>query len=146
MKIKNITYVAAISMLIIASGVLGFLEIRKRPVIQNSGRQHHLTAEDQNPLGSVTKSTILLLLAIGAFCILGVRRKKKNKKKPAHHNKRQTMSEDRDKAFVKLNKEYLNLQYKVTQHKFSGESPPDGLNEAISNIERKVRLISRALE
>ncbi len=78
--------------------------------------------------------------------MLSVRRKKNSKGNPAQQKKLQAASDDRDKAFVELNKEYLNLQYKITQHKFSGERPPDGLIEAISNIERKVRLISRALK
>ncbi|MBW2443458.1 MAG: hypothetical protein JRH12_23505 [Deltaproteobacteria bacterium] len=56
------------------------------------------------------------------------------------------MADDRDKAFIELNKQYLNLQYRITQHKFSGDFPPDGLKEEITSIERKVRLISRALE
>ncbi len=146
MKKKNLAYIAPISILIVGGGILGFLEILKKPVIQNNGRQHHLTAEDRTPLGSVTKSTILLLLAIGAAAALGVRRKKNTKGKTAQQKKLQTASDDRDEAFIKLNKEYLNLQFKITQHKFSGESPPDGLLDEISNIERKVRLISRALE
>ena len=87
-----------------------------------------------------------MLLAVGFVGVLGVRRKKNSKESPPQQKKLQTVSDDRNQAFVKLNKEYLNLQYKLTQHKFSGESPPDGLIEEISNIERKVRLISRALE
>ncbi len=83
---------------------------------------------------------------MGIVGVLSVRRKKNSKGNPAQHEKLQAASDDRDKAFVELNKEYLNLQYKITQHKFSGERPPDGLIEAISNIERKVRLISRALK
>jgi len=146
MKIKNLAYVAVISMLIIGSGILGFLEIRTKSMIKRHDGQHHLATPDNGHSVSIPKSTVLALLAVGVIGVLTVRRKKKDKKSPAHHNKLQTVSEDRDKAFVKLNKEYLNLQYKVTQHKFSGESPPDGLIEAISNIERKVRLISRALE
>jgi hypothetical protein len=83
---------------------------------------------------------------VGIVGVLSVRRKKKTKGSPVQQKTPQRISEDRDKAFIKLNKEYLNLQYKITQHKFSGENPPDGLIEAISNMERKVRLISRALE
>jgi hypothetical protein len=95
---------------------------------------------------SISKSTALLLLAVGVIGALSVRRKKKNKRSPAQHNKPKTTSEDRDKAFIKLNKQYLNLQYKITQHKFSGDSPPDCLLKEISDLDRKVRLISRALQ
>lgn len=137
---------ASISVLIIGSGVLGFLEIRKKSVIADHGRQNHLTALTDNPSVSIPKSTVWALLAVGVIGVLSIRRKKKTKRSPAQHKRPQTLSEDRDKAFINLNKEYLNLQYKLTQHKFSGENPPDALIEKISSIERKVRLISRALE
>ena len=91
-------------------------------------------------------ATILVLLAIGAVGALSVRRKKPPEINPAQQKTLQSMSEDRDRAFVELNKQYLNLQYRITRHKFSGDIPPEGLIEEITNIERKVRLISRALE
>ena len=137
---------AAISLLIIGSGVLGFLEIRKKPAIPYHGRQHHQAAPHRKPSISIPKSTIIVLLTVGVVGVLSVRRKKAINGSPVQHKAPQRISEDRDKAFIKLNKEYLNLQYKITQHKFSGENPPDGLIEALSNMERKVRLISRALE
>jgi hypothetical protein len=146
MKIKNLAYIASIGILLIGGGVLGFLEIRKKPVISNHGRQQHLAAPHSNPSVLIPKSTILVLLAVGIIGVLSVRRKKKTQISPAKHTMPQTVSDDRDKAFIRLNKQYLNLQYKVTQHKFSGDNPPDGLLDEISNIEREVRLISRALE
>jgi hypothetical protein len=133
-------------MLIIGSGVPGFLETRKKPVIPDQDRQHHLAAPHSKLSVSIPKSTIWVLLAVGVIGVLSVRRKKKTKRSPPQQRTPQKKSGDRDKAFIELNKEYLNLQYKITQHKFSGENPPDGLIEAISNMERKVRLISRALE
>jgi hypothetical protein len=146
MKIKNLAYMASISVLIIGSGVLGFLEIRKKPAIPHQGRLHHQAAPHRKLSASIPKSTILVLLAVGVIGVLSVRRKKQTTTNPAQQEPPQRVSEDRDKAFIKLNKEYLNLQYKITQHKFSGDTPPDGLLDEISNIERKVRLISRALE
>ena len=146
MKIKNLAYIAPITILILGGGILGFLEIHKKAVISNQSHQHHQAAPHNQPSVSILKSTILILLAVGFVGVLGVRRKKNTKENTAQQKKLHTASGDRDKAFIKLNKEYLNLQYKITQHKFSGESPPDGLIDEISNIERKVRLISRALE
>jgi hypothetical protein len=146
MKIKNLAYMASISMLIIGGGVLGFLEIRKKSVIRHQSRLDHQAAPYRKLSVSTPKSTILVLLAVGVIGVLSVRRKKKTKGSPVQQKPPQRISEDRAKAFIALNKEYLNLQYKITQHKFSGENPPDGLIEAISNMERKVRLISRALE
>jgi hypothetical protein len=146
MKIKNLAYMASISVLIIGSGVLGFLEIRKKLTIQHEGRQHHQAAPHSKPSNSIPKSTILILLAVGVVGVLSVRRKKKTKESPVQQMTPPRTSEDRDKAFIQLNKQYLNLQYKITQHKFSGDKPPEGLLEEISNIEREVRMISRALE
>lgn len=146
MKIKNLAYIAPISMLIIGSGVLGFLEIRKKPMIPHQSRQHQPAAPHHAPSDSIPKSAILVLLAVGVVGVLSVRRKKQPSKSPAQQTRPQKESEDRHKAFIKLNKEYLNLQYKIIQHKFSGDNPPDGLMDEISNIERKVRLISKALE
>ena len=51
-----------------------------------------------------------------------------------------------DEMMSILNKQYLNLQYKITQNKITGDHPPNHLLEEISDLERKVRLISRALE
>jgi hypothetical protein len=146
MKLKNIAYIASISVLVIGAGGLGFLEMLKKPVIPRQGRQHHLAAPDNGPSVSIPKSTILILLAVGIIGVLSVRRKKKTGRSAAQRRTPQIISEDRDKAFIQLNKQYLNLQYKITQHKFSGDKPPDGLIEEISNIEREVRLIARALE
>ena len=146
MRIKNLAYIASISILIIGGGVLGFFEIYKKSEFPHHGGQHHNSAPDSNAGVSISKSAFLVLLAAGSIGALCVRRKKNPKIGTAQQEKPQTISEDRDKAFIELNKQYLNLQYKITQHKFSGDSPPDGLLDEISNIERKVRLISRALE
>jgi uncharacterized protein HemX len=115
-------------------------------VIPRHSHQHQIPEQESNRSASISKSTALLLLAAGAIGVLIVRRKKKNKSSPAQKNEPQTPSEDRDKEFVKLNKQYLNLQYQITQHKFSGENPPNCLLKEISDLERKVRLISRAFE
>jgi hypothetical protein len=50
------------------------------------------------------------------------------------------------KEFIKLNKRYLNLIYKKAQCKISGEKPSEDLIKEIADIERTVRLISKALE
>jgi hypothetical protein len=146
MKIKNIACISSIGVLVVGGGILGFFEMRKKPVIPRHGSQHHLAAPDNGLSVSIPKSTVLTLLAVGIIGVLSVRRKRKIRRSAAQHRTPQIISEDRDKAFIQLNKQYLNLQYKITQHKFSGDKPPEGLIEEISNIEREVRLIARALE
>ena len=146
MKLKSLAYIAPIGMLIIGVGVLGFLEIHKKPVIPRNDRLPHPAKPDDSPIILIPRSTVLVLLAVGVIGLLSVRRQKKTKRRPVQQKAPQNISEDRDKAFIQLNKQYLNLQYKVTQHKFSGDNPPAGLLDEISNIEREVHLISRALE
>ena len=53
---------------------------------------------------------------------------------------------DREKEFIKLRKLFLNLSYKMAKLKISGETPPDDLLWEIADIDRKIRLISKALE
>lgn len=146
MKIKNLTFIALISMIICGIAVHGILEIRNKTVIPHRRPQHQLPEPDNNRSGSISKSTALLLLAVGVMGTLSIRRRKKSKRSPAQKTEPQKISDDRNKEFVKLNMQYLNMQYKITQHKFSGENPPDGLRNEIFELERKVRLISRALE
>ena len=146
MKIKNLAFIALISMIICGIAVNGILEIRNKTVIPHRSHQHQIPEPDSGRSALIPKGTTLLLLAVGAIGALGVRRKKKNKRSPAQKNEPQTTSDDRNKEFIKLNMQYLNMQYKITQYKFSGENPPDRLRKEISELERKVRLISRALE
>jgi hypothetical protein len=146
MRIKNLNSIAAISILIIAGGIIGFLMIHKNPGIPHHVRQDLPAAPDNAASGSIPKTTFLVLLAAGAIGALSVRRKRNPETNTARQKTPQSMADDRGRAFIELNKQYLNLQYRITQHKFSGDFPPDGLKEEITNIERKVRLISRALQ
>lgn len=146
MKVKNPPLIAFVSVMICAIVVFGFLEIHYRPVVLRHSRQNPIAEHNNDGSVSISKSTILLLLAVGIAGALGVRRKEKNRRSPAQHNRLRTTSDDRNKAFIMLNKQYLNLQYNITRHKFSGARPPDGLLKELSDLERKVRLIARALE
>lgn len=109
-------------------------------------RQHQIATQDGIASVSGSEGTVLILLTVGIIGVLSVRRKKKAPKSLAQPTVPQTTHRDRHRVFIDLNKQYLNLQYKIAQHKFSGDAPPDGLLKEISDIERKVRLISRALE
>ena len=132
-------------MIICGIAVYGIIEIRNQVLIPHSSYQHQIPQSNSDRSASISKSTALLLLTFGVIGALSVRRKKKNKRSPAQKKEPQTRSDGRNKEFVKLNKQYLNMQYKITQHKFSGENAPDCLRKEISELERKVRLISRAL-
>jgi hypothetical protein len=146
MKIKNLSFIALISITVCGIGILKFLDIRNTSVILSHSDQHQISEPNSDRSALLPKSMTLLLLAVGVIGALSVRRRNKNRRSPAQYNPSQIRSGHRDKAFIKLNKQYLNLQYKITQHKFSGDRPPDCLLKELSDLERKVRLISRALE
>jgi hypothetical protein len=146
MKIKHLAFIALISLIICGIGLLRFFKVHNNSVVLRQSHQHRIPEPNSDWSVSIPKNMILILLAVGVIGALSVRRRKKSKGSAAIHNHPQKASEDRDKAFIKLNKQYLKLQYKITQHKFSGDSPPDRLLKEISDLERQVRLISRALE
>lgn len=146
MKTKIPVSIALISMMIGGIGILRYFERHTPSVFLRPGYHHQLPEPNGAPIVSISKNTTLLLLAVGLIGALIIRRQKKNKKAPAQRNGPQPPSADRDRAFIALNKQYLNLQYKITQHKFSGDHPPEGLLKEVSDLERKVRLISRALD
>lgn len=144
---KHLLLAASICIMIICSGAPGFHETRaESQESPRPDRQHQIATQNGESSVSISKGTALILLAVGVIGVLSVRRKNKATKRPAQTTAPQTAHQNRDKAFIDLNKQYLNLQYKITQYKFSGDTPPDGLLREISDIERKVRLISRALE
>jgi len=146
MKTRHRALIVLISMIFSGISLLGFFEGHDKAVIRGQSRQHQIPEPNGDRSASISKSTIFFLLSVGIIGALSVRRRQKSKRRTAIQSYPQKASEDRHKAFVKLNKQYLNLQYKIAQHKFSGDSPPEGLLKEISDLERQVRLISRALE
>jgi hypothetical protein len=48
--------------------------------------------------------------------------------------------------FINLYKRFLYLRYKVTQYQLGGNDPPEYLLNELADVERTVRIISRALE
>lgn len=146
MKIKKLAFIALISMLICGIELLRFFDEHNSSVILRHSHQNQISEPNRDRSVVISKSIALLLLTSGVIGILAVRRKKKSPKSPVQHEHSKIRPEDRNHAFIKLNKQYLNLQYKITRHKISGDSPPDGLVKEFSDLERKIRLISRALE
>ena len=134
MKIKKPILIAGISIILSGIVILSFLAPGNRLKI----------AGDRS--SSISMGTVLFLLVAGISGALSVRRKKKNSRRSASTVEPQAASDDRHQAFVRLNKQYLNLQYKITQKKYSGENPPNHIMKEIYDLERKVRLISRALK
>ncbi|MGD8665020.1 MAG: hypothetical protein PVF71_03645 [Desulfobacterales bacterium] len=147
MKMKHLAHTASICIFILCALLPGFQEtLAGSQGPTPAHRQRQIATQDGKVSVSFSKGTVLILLAVGVIGLLCVRRKKKGTKHSAQTTVAHSTHGDRDKAFIDLNKQYLNLQYRITQHKFSGDTPPDGLLKEISDIERKVRLIARTLE
>jgi hypothetical protein len=51
---------------------------------------------------------------------------------------------NRKSKLLKIQKRYLSLIYQLNQYRLNGEDPPDDLIEAISDMERIVKIIARA--
>ncbi len=53
---------------------------------------------------------------------------------------------EREKALIDLQKQFLSLNYKITQYEMSKVNPPEYLLRKFKDVERQVCLISKALE
>jgi len=51
---------------------------------------------------------------------------------------------DREKELVEINKQLVDLLYKINQFHLSGTEPPKSLLIEFSDVERQARLISKA--
>ena len=51
---------------------------------------------------------------------------------------------DREKIHIDLHKQFLNLRYKIAKYEMSGLEPPANLLKKFKDIERKLRLFSKA--
>ncbi len=52
---------------------------------------------------------------------------------------------NKEKEVIKLKKRYLNLVYRINEIRRAGNDPSDDLMQEFANIERIVRLMSKAL-
>jgi hypothetical protein len=149
MNIKKFAPLALVGVLIFAKGIQGFAEIPTGSDFSQDRQQDAVAPAHPESGASIPKGNIFALLAVGIIGIICIRRKKKAAKNAVRSpmpQPPQPTPAGRKQAFIDLNKQYLNLQYKITRTKFTGDRPSTALRNEISDIERKVRLISRALE
>ena len=146
---KTFAPLALVGVLIFVMGIQGFAEIPAGSNFSQDRRQDAVAPALYESGTSISKRIILILLTVGIIGITSIRRKTKaakNAVRPPTPQPPQLTPSGRKQAFIDLNKQYLSLQYKVTRNKYSGDTPSAALRKEISDIERKVRLISRALE
>jgi hypothetical protein len=143
---KTFAPLALVGVLIFVMGIQGFAEIPAGSDFSKDRQQDEVAPAHPESGTSIPKHNIFALLTVGIIGVMIIRRKTKAAKRAVQSPTTQSAPASRKQALIDLNKQYLNLQYKVTRNKYSGDTPSAALRKEISDIERKVRLISRALE
>ena len=143
---KTFAPIALVGVLIFVMRIQGFAEIPVGSDFSQDHRQDAVAPSHPEFGASIPKRNFFALLAVGIIGIICIRRKNKAAKNAVQAPTPHPPPASRKQAFIELNKQYLCLQYKITRNKYSGDTPSAALRKEISDIERKVRLISRALE
>jgi hypothetical protein len=86
MKIKNLIFFLLISILLSGLVIAVFISIHDKKEISKQINQNQFQIPGSYNAASVSKGTILLLLAVGVIGILGISRKKRELGGPAQRN------------------------------------------------------------
>ena len=78
MKIKKLTYVLLLSVILSGLMAAGYVSTYDKKESPRLGNQNHAAASESYAAASISKGTILFLLAVGVIGFLGVSRKKKS--------------------------------------------------------------------
>jgi hypothetical protein len=101
MKIKNLIFFLLIGILLSGLGTAGFISVHDKEDSSMPINQNSTQVPKSYNAASVSKGTILLLLAVGVIGVLGISRKKKELGTPDQRNEareepdRQNMNEDK---------------------------------------------------
>jgi ABC-type Fe3+ transport system permease subunit len=107
MKIKNLILFLFTSILLSGLVIAGFISARDKEAISTQINQNQFQVSESYNTASVSKGTILLLLAVGLIGFLGISRKKKELGSPAQRNEtikepdHQNSNEDKQKPIAK---------------------------------------------
>ena len=86
MKIRNLIFFLLISILLSGSVIAGFISVHDKEEISMPINQSPLQVPESYNAASVSKGTVLLLLAVGVIGVLGISRKRKELRIPAQRN------------------------------------------------------------
>jgi hypothetical protein len=86
MKIKNLIFFLLIGTLLSGLVTAGFISVHDKEEVSEQIKQNQLQIPESYHAASVSKGTILLLLAVGVIGVLGISRKKRELGGPAHRN------------------------------------------------------------
>ena len=86
MKIKNLIFFLFIGILLSGLAIAVFITVHDKEEISKQINQNLFPVPESYNAASVSKGTILLLLAVGLIGVLGISRKKKEIGNPAQRN------------------------------------------------------------
>ena len=86
MKIKNLIFFLFIGILLSGLAIAVFITVHDKEEISKQINQKLFQVPESHNAASVSKGTILLLLAVGLIGVLGISRKKKEIGNPAQRN------------------------------------------------------------
>jgi len=96
MKNKYLTFFALIGLMLTGLLALAFISFHDNRELSQLKNQSQVSDPDGYTVASISKGTILLLLAGGVIGFLGVCRRKKNTDSRAQNNEKNTEIDDRD--------------------------------------------------
>ena len=86
MKIKNLIFFLLIGTLLSGLVTAGFISVHDKEEVSKQINQNQFQVPEGYNAASVSKGTILLLLAVGVIGVLGISRKKKELGNPAQRS------------------------------------------------------------
>ncbi len=107
MKIKNLIFFLLISILLSGLVIVVFISVHDKEEISKQINQNQFQVPESYNAASVSKGTILLLLAVGVIGVLGISRKKRELRSPARRNEtnrepdHQHLNEDKQKLITR---------------------------------------------
>ena len=86
MKIKNLIFFLLIGAILSGLVTAGFISVHDKAEVSEQINQNQFQVPESYNVASVSKGTILLLLAVGVIGVLGISRKKREIESPAQRN------------------------------------------------------------
>jgi hypothetical protein len=87
MKITNLTFILLLGVILSGLTVAGYVSVHDEKETSRLGTQNQAQATENYTAASISKGTILFLLAVGIIGVLGVSRKKSDIVSSAQKNK-----------------------------------------------------------
>jgi hypothetical protein len=107
MKINNLTFILLLGVIISGLMVAGYVSVQDKEEASRLGSHNQAQTSESYAAASISKGTILLLLAVGVIGALGVSRTKNNTRSPAQRNAihrasdYENANEERQKLIIK---------------------------------------------